>query len=54
MSDCVDFIALYFRKYDRIYDPVANARAIEEQNAVIARRARLAALFPSNGGKRGA
>lgn len=35
----------FMRKYDRIYNPVANAEAIDEQNAQIARRVRLSLLY---------
>lgn len=38
-------IDLYYRKYDRIYNPSANAVAIEQKNAQIARRVRFDALF---------
>lgn len=35
----------YMRRYDRIYNPSANAQAIEEKNTAIARRVRFDALF---------
>jgi hypothetical protein len=35
----------YFRKYSKIYNPVANAKALEEMNAEAARRGRMAGLF---------
>lgn len=36
----------FMRKYgERIYNPVANAQAIDEQNAQIARRVRLSLLY---------
>lgn len=40
-----DIIRAFERKYDRIYNPVANAQAIDEQNALVARRARLSLLY---------
>lgn len=44
MSD--DKIAdAYARKYDRIYNPTANAQAIEEKNTAIAKRVKFDALF---------
>lgn len=46
-GDKEDIVRAFERRYDRIYDPVANAQAIDEQNAQVARRARLAALYGS-------
>jgi hypothetical protein len=38
-------VAAYMARYDKIYAPSANAAAIEENNAAVARRARLASLY---------
>ena len=45
MSDESDVADAYFRKYDRIYNPAANAKALEEKNAEAARRGRMAGLY---------
>jgi hypothetical protein len=39
-------VKAYMKRYgERIYAPSANAAAIEENNAAVARRARLASLY---------
>lgn len=46
MAEKLDgIVAAYFKRYDRIYDPSANAEALEAKNAVVARRARLATVL---------
>lgn len=47
MSDSKDAtFRAYERRYgEKIYDPAANAQALDEQNAQVARRARLSALY---------
>lgn len=38
----------YLRRYDRVYDPTANAEAIAAKNAAVARRARLAGMLSAS------
>lgn len=40
-----DMAERYMRRYDRIYNPTANAEAIERKNEAIAKRVRFDALF---------
>lgn len=44
-GDKEDIVRAFERRYDRIYDPAANAKAIDEHNALVARRARLATVY---------
>jgi hypothetical protein len=46
MTQSSAVLEAFMLKYDRIYDPVANANALEEKAAQKARREALARMFP--------